>query len=96
MAESSWDKLDLDGKEIQKAREENEAKSHEIAGQFQECFSTDAGQYVLDRLKSITIDKPVLNPNSTQFGAGIREGQNNIVRQIIDQLSLADKNKHWR
>ena len=91
MAESSWDKLDLDGKEIQKAREKNEAKSHEIAGQFQECFSTDAGQYVLDRLKSITIDKPVLNPNSTQFSAGIREGQNNIVRQIIDQLSLADK-----
>jgi len=91
VAESSWDKLDLDGKEIQKARKENEAKSHEIAGQFQECFSTDAGQYVLDRLKSITIDKPVLNPNSTQFGAGIREGQNNIVRQIIDQLSLADK-----
>jgi len=42
-------------------------------------------------LKSITIDKPVLNPNSTQFSAGIREGQNNIVRQIIDQLSLADK-----
>ena len=91
MAESSWDKLDLDGKEIQKTREENQAKSNEIAGQFQECFSTDAGQYVLDRLKSITIDKPVLNPNSTQFGAGIREGQNNIVRQIIDQLSLADK-----
>lgn len=91
MAESSWDKLDLDGKEIQKAREENEAKSNEIAGQFQECFSTDAGQYVLNRLKSITIDKPVLNPNSTQFGAGIREGQNNIVRQILDQLALANK-----
>lgn len=91
MAESSWDKLDLDGKEIQKAREENEAKSNEIAGQFHECFSTDAGQYVLNRLKSITIDKPVLNPNSTQFGAGIREGQNNIVRQILDQLALANK-----
>lgn len=91
MAESSWDKLDLDGKEIQKAREENEAKSNEIAGQFQECFSTDAGQYVLNRLKSITIDKPVLNPNSSQFGAGIREGQNNIVRQILDQLALANK-----
>ena len=91
MAESRWDKLDLDGKEIQKAREENEAKSNEIAGQFHECFSTDAGQYVLNRLKSITIDKPVLNPNSTQFGAGIREGQNNIVRQILDQLALANK-----
>ena len=91
MAESSWDKLDLDGKEIQKTKEENQAKSNEIAGQFQECFSTDAGQYVLNRLKSITIDKPVLNPNSTQFGAGLREGQNNIVRQIMDQLSLADK-----
>mgnify|MGYP005665789657 FL=1 len=91
MAESSWDKLDLDGKEIQKTREENQAKSNEIAGQFQECFSTDSGQYVLNRLKSITIDKPVLKPNSTQFGAGLREGQNNIVRQIMDQLSLTDK-----
>jgi hypothetical protein len=91
VAESSWDKLDLDGKEIQKTREENQAKSNEIAGQFQECFSTDSGQYVLNRLKSITIDKPVLNPNSTQFGAGLREGQNNIVRQIMDQLSLTDK-----
>jgi len=88
---SSWDKLDLDGPEIQKAKEINEAKSREIAGQFQQCFNTDSGKYVLDRLKSITIDKPVLNPNSTQFSAGIREGQNNIVRQIIDQLSLADK-----
>ena len=95
MAESSsWDKLDLDGKEIQKARKENEAKSREIAGQFQQCFNTDSGQYVLNRLKSITIDRPVLNPNSTQFGAGIREGQNQIVRQIIEQLSLAeDKRK---
>ena len=91
MAESSWDKLDLDGNEIQKTREENQAKSNEIAGQFQECFNTAAGKYVLARLKSITIDKPVLNPNSTQFGAGIREGQNNLVRQILDQLSLTDK-----
>ena len=91
MAESSWDKLDLDGKEIQKTREENQAKSNEIAGKFQECFNTAAGKYVLARLKSITIDKPVLNPNSTPFGAGLREGQNHIVRQIMDQLSLADK-----
>tara|TARA_R100001377_G_C3136341_1_gene91115 strand:- start:332 stop:625 length:294 start_codon:yes stop_codon:yes gene_type:complete len=90
---SSWDKLDLDGKEIQKARKENEAKSREIAGQFQECFNTDAGKYVLDRLKSITVDRPVLNPNSTQFGAGIREGQNAIVRQIMEQLSLAENKR---
>lgn len=95
MAESSssWDKLDLDGKEIQKARKENETKSREIAGQFQECFGTDAGKYVLDRLKSITVDRPVLNPNSTQFGAGIREGQNTIVRQIMEQLSLAENKR---
>jgi len=93
VADSSWESLDLDGPAIKKAKKKNEAKSREIAGQFFECFNTDAGKYVLARLSAITIDRPVLNPNSTQFGAGIREGQNTIVRQIYEQLSLAENKR---
>jgi hypothetical protein len=86
---NDWDSLDIDGEEIQKLKAEGEQKARDIAGRFYGCFSTEDGQFVLNRLKEITLDRPVLNANSTQFGAGMREGQNAIVRQILDQLALA-------
>ena len=86
-----WTGLDLESDAIKTLQAENEAKAREIASKFHECFRTDAGQYVLKRLREITLDKPVLNGNSTQFSAGIREGQNNIVRQILDQVALAEQ-----
>ena len=46
---------------------------------------------MLQRLKEITIDRPVLNANSTQFGAGMREGQNTLVRQILEQIAIAEQ-----
>jgi hypothetical protein len=66
-----------------------EQASREVSSRFLECFSTDAGEFVLNRLKTITLDRPVLNSGSTQFGAGIREGQNDLVRQILQQIRIA-------
>lgn len=86
-----WEGVNLNSEALKKVQDEQQAKAMEIASQFHQCFSTDAGQYVLDRLKTITIDRPVLNPNSTQFGAGMREGENGIVRQILAQIELAEK-----
>lgn len=87
----TWDTLDLESEDNRKAQAENEAKAREIAGRFHECFRTDAGQFVLARLRAVTLDKPVLNAGSSQFGAGIREGQNSIVRQILEQIELAEQ-----
>jgi len=89
--DSDWDSLDIDGEAVQQLKAESEKKARDIAGRFYGCFSTDDGQFVINRLKEITIDRPVLNPNSTQFGAGIREGQNAIVRQILDQIAIAEQ-----
>jgi len=86
----SWGKLDLGGDQLEKMRTDNEAKAQEIASQFYQCFSSEAGQFVINRLKAITIERPVLYANSTQFSAGIREGQNQIVRQILEQIKLAN------
>lgn len=86
-----WSGLDLEGDAIAKLKESNEAKAKEIASQFHACFRTDPGQFVLKRLQEVTIDRPVLNAHSTQFGAGIREGQNQIVRQILDQIQFAEQ-----
>jgi hypothetical protein len=66
-----------------------EQASREVSSRFLECFSTDAGEFVLNRLKAITLDRPVLNSGSTKFGAGIREGQNDLVRQILQQMKIA-------
>lgn len=86
-----WSGLDLESDEIAMLREVNAVKAREIASRFHECFRSDAGQYVLQRLQEVTLDRPVLNANSTQFGAGIREGQNQIVRQILDQITFAEQ-----
>lgn len=88
---NNWEALDIEGDQVKKAKANSARKAREIAGHFQRCFSTDDGQYVIKRLKEITLDRPVLNANSTQFGAGMREGQNTIVRQILDQISIAEK-----
>ena len=81
----------LNSEALKKAQKEQQAKAMEIASQFHQCFSTDAGQYVLERLKTVTINRPVLDPNSTQFGAGMREGENSLVRQILAQIELAEQ-----
>jgi hypothetical protein len=66
-----------------------EKKAREIASMFFQTFSTEPGQFVMDRLKQITVERPVLTATSTRFGAGIREGQNDIVRQIEAQIRFA-------
>ena len=70
---------------------ENAAKGREIASRFHECFRSDAGQYVLDRLIAITLLRPIVTPASSQFDAGIREGRADIVRQILAQIETAEK-----
>jgi hypothetical protein len=86
-----WEALDIEGEAVQQLKKESEQKARDIASRFYVCFSTEDGQFVINRLKEITLDRPVLNANSTQFGAGMREGQNAIVRQILDQLALAEQ-----
>ena len=86
-----WEALDIEGDAVQKLKAESEKKARDIASRFYGCFGTEDGQFVINRLKEITIDRPVLNANSTQFGTGIREGQNIIVRQILDQIAIAEK-----
>lgn len=66
-----------------------EKKAREIASMFFQTFQTEPGKFVMNRLRQITIERPVLTATSTEFGAGIREGQNDIVRQIEAQIKFA-------
>ncbi|HCY12759.1 MAG TPA: hypothetical protein DG414_02870 [Gammaproteobacteria bacterium] len=83
-----WAALDVDTPGRSK---EDEAKGREIASRFHECFRTEPGRFVLDRLINITILRPTVTPESTQFEAGIKEGRADIVRQIMANIELAER-----
>jgi len=86
---SAWESLDLDNEEFVRVKEENEAKVRERSRMFYQCFSSEAGQRVLDHLVDISLERRVLKADSTQFAAGIREGENNMVRYIRYQMRNA-------
>ena len=50
---------------------------------FRACFSTSAGQKVLEYLKTKYLDKPVCMIDNVYYGY-VREGQNDVVREIMN------------
>ena len=93
LEQSGWDALEIDDLAQARSRHAQANESREIATRFHECFRTDAGRYVLNRLIQITVLRPTVTPTSTQFEAGIREGRADLVRQILAQLDIAETDK---
>ena len=50
------------------------------------CFSTEAGQEVLDHLKAMTLDQPSWYPGEDPSHGFAREGQNSVVREILRRI----------
>lgn len=60
------------------------------------CFNSEAGKKVLAHLKKCTIEQPAWIPGDGETGvhmAFMREGQNTIVRSIIDRIESITKLK---
>jgi len=53
---------------------------------FATTFSTQEGKKVLEHLKSITVDQPSFSPGGEASVGFWREGQNSIVRQILNRI----------
>jgi len=76
-----WDDL-REGTQVTSADQPN----NDTDVQFVRCFSTEAGQKVLEYLKGITIDQPSWYPGEDPSHGFAREGQNSIVREIIKRI----------
>lgn len=83
-----WDKFS--DQNVAAIRGERLDAAKEYASMFHDVFKTDAGQRLLEQLKREYLNNPVLGPDSTQFGAGIREGENRLVRKILQQMIIAE------
>jgi hypothetical protein len=63
---------------------------------YAKCFNSEAGKKVLAHLKKCTIEQPAWVPGDGETGvhmAFLREGQNTIVRSIIDRIESITKLK---
>lgn len=60
-----------------------QAESDELDRVFAMTFGTGAGKKVIEYLRSVTIDQPSWVPGQPADHGYMREGQNEIVRQII-------------
>ena len=71
---------------------DNEKKAKEIATQFRLAFhDSESGRFVLEHLVKTFVKRQIVRPNDTQFEAGIRQGQANIVIDILAQIDYAMK-----
>lgn len=89
------DSLDKEEKQSQKEFEQAQQILNE---QYMACFGTTAGKKVLEHLKKITIEQPawvpsggVVDGQSAIHHAFAREGQNSVVRSIIDRINSVKK-----
>ena len=57
---------------------------------FKRTFTTPAGKKVLAHLHAQTLDQPSWSPGGDASFGYAREGQNSIVREIIQRVKRAD------
>lgn len=76
-------------------RSDEEAKARDIATAYFNCFSTEAGQYVLDSMIESFMTKPVVRSGEDAYAQGIRQGRQDVVMQIIQQLEFAKNPKAY-
>ena len=80
-----WESLDA-GKALDN---EQATEAARIARMIANTFNTQEGQECLKHLIKITLLRPTVTDNATQFQAGIREGRADLVRQIMSQIEVA-------
>jgi len=78
-----WDGLrEADNYHLQ----ENKISQDDIDIAYVRCFSTEAGQEVLDHLKAMTLDQPSWFPGEDPSHGFAREGQNSVVREMLRRI----------
>ena len=61
-------------------------KRDDLDKAFVRCFSTEAGQTVLEYLRNMTIEQPTWYPGEEASQGFAREGQNSLVRHIESKI----------
>lgn len=84
---NGWEFLDVD-----RPKDTSEVgEGFRIARLCSDTFASPAGQALLEHLIVCFICRPILRPADTQFEAGIRQGQADVVMQILSNIEIAKR-----
>lgn len=81
---SGWDKFDV----VEQGTKED--KHLEFAHKVAKIFGTTEGKEVLDAMVNKYLVRKIVSPHDTQFGAGEKQGEANVIHQILAQIELSD------
>lgn len=87
---TNWAAFDV----VAKVPAEETEKAREIAGIFNDTFSTDSGKRALEYMTKCWEDVGIVKGDDSQFSVGLREGRRDVVRQIKQQIRLAREGIH--
>jgi hypothetical protein len=73
------------------SQREQWAQMFGIAKLCADTFNTAPGQEFLQHLVRTFVARPIVHPADTQFAAGIRQGQADVVLQILQNLEIAKR-----
>ena len=88
-----WDYLDLENPKTEEARQQMATDARQIDKIIHQVFAqTDNGKFLLKWLVQRTIMKPIYNKGDPDQWTYIREGQNNLVRQLLTAIERMEVN----
>lgn len=71
------------------AQADNWEQAMRIARMHSDVFSSEAGQRLIDHWVQVFVARPIVRPRDDAYAQGIREGQADVVRQLLVQLEIA-------
>ena len=64
---------------------------YRIAKLCADCYASPVGQEWLRHMVAVFLARPIVKPADTQFAAGIRQGQADVVLQILTNIEIAKR-----
>ncbi len=90
---NGWSSLDFDDDDIKKTQDNQQELCLAIASKYHQVFKQNSiGREILNEMIKVTIMRATVHPNDSQFAVGIREGRADMVRQILQQIEIAERN----
>ncbi len=87
---SQWDTLELKGADAEELRERQLQAQLDHASFYRQCFTTEAGRFVLAELIELYVKQRIVDPEQTEVHAAIRQGGHDVVTRILQVIEFAN------
>jgi hypothetical protein len=84
-----WAEIESVGEDNAEQGQKRHDLAMEIAGEVHSTFRDGSGKYVLEYFIKSFLTKSIVRPGEDAFAQGIREGQADVIRQILRWIEIS-------